>query len=980
MSERDIFIAALNESEPAKRAAFVNKACGQDKALRRRIEDLLREQESLGSFLEQPADGVGTSGLPTLPPPTIESAGGPAEGPGTMIGPYKLLEQIGEGGFGAVFMAEQQKPLRRKVALKILKPGMDSRQVIARFEAERQALAIMDHPNIAKVLDAGTTGCSRSRETSDSVGTPASSATGRPYFVMELVKGAPITEFCDQNQFTPRQRLELFVSVCQAVQHAHQKGIIHRDLKPSNVLVTMQDGTPLVKVIDFGIAKALGQQLTDKTMFTGFAQLVGTPAYMSPEQVALSNVDVDTRSDVYSLGVLLYELLTGTTPFPKERLKEISYDELRRIIREEDPPKPSTRISTLGQASTTISTQRKSDPKRLSQLFRGELDWIVAKALDKDRNRRYESASAFAADVERYLNNDAVQACPPSAWYRLRKFTRRNKAPVLTATLVILALMAGIVGTTIGIVQANAAEAKAIERRQQAEAVADLLESLFTSFHPGALFKGDLREQFIAKLDDAAAKLDKQATDPLTQSRLELALGMAFLGLGEPDKARKNLESASEKRRVVLGPDHPQTLATMNSLANVYRQSRDFKRAFALYKEVQARMRLILGPNHEDTISSMDDLAWAYLLDDKPELAIPLLQRTVEWRRANYGPDSPHTINSLDSLGVAYRLLGDLHLAVSLLRQVVEKRTSIYGADHPVTLISITNLAGAYQDAGELDLAVPLFEQALAKSKSKHGPDHFVTLLYMSNLASAYLDSGRLDLAIPLATQALAKQKVTLEPDDARTLGTMHNLGEAYRVGDKLDLAIPLLKETLERLKAKRGPDHPRTLFAMNSLAMAYNQARKVELGLPLQEQALERQKAKLGPDHPMTLNSMADLGLTLLRQKDFMKAQPLLRECLTISEKKQPDSWRTFDTKSLLGGSLLGEKKYSEAEPFLVQGYEGMKTRLKTIPVPRHRSLAEAAERLVELYDAWGKTEQADEWRQRLGQLTKGNAVKEKK
>jgi serine/threonine protein kinase/WD40 repeat protein/tetratricopeptide (TPR) repeat protein len=369
---------------------------------------------------------------------------GMAERPGTVIGPYKLLEQIGEGGFGVVFVAEQQEPIRRKVALKVLKPGMDTRQVIARFEAERQALALMDHPNIAHVLDAGAT------------------STGRPYVVMELVKGVPITDFCNQESLAPRQRLELFVHVCQAVQHAHQKGIIHRDLKPTNVLVTLHDGAPVVKVIDFGIAKALGQQLTDKTLYTGFAQLLGTPLYMSPEQAALSGLDVDTRSDIYSLGVLLYELLTGTTPFDQERLRAAGYEEMRRIIREEEPPRPSMRLSTLGHAATLASGQRRSDPKRLSQLCRGELDWIVMKALEKDRSRRYESASALAQDIERYLHDEPVQACPPSRWYRLRKVLRKHRAGAVTAAAFAGLLLAGAAVSTWLAVRAMQAEGDAV--------------------------------------------------------------------------------------------------------------------------------------------------------------------------------------------------------------------------------------------------------------------------------------------------------------------------------------------------------------------------------------------------------------------------------------------------------------------------------------------------------------------------------------
>src|SRR4051812_18073259 len=356
-----IFDRAVEILSPKERDDLVRRECADDAELRAKVQGLLGAYEQAGSFLESPPAGLG--GAATVDRVTDER-------PGAVVGPYKLLEPIGEGGVGGGFMAGQTHPVRRKVALKVLKPGMDTRQVVARFEAERQALAIMDHPNIARVFDGGATD------------------SGRPFFVMELVKGVPITDYCDQNHLTPRQRLELFVSVCQAVQHAHQKGIIHRDIKPSNVLVTVHDTTPVVKVIDFGVAKALGQVLTDKTLFTGFAQMIGTPLYMSPEQAGQSGLDVDTRSDIYSLGVLLYELLTGTTPFSKERFQRAAYDEIRRIIREEEPPRPSTRLAQSTQTLPSTSAQRHAEPKRLRQLVRGELDWIVMKALEKDRARR----------------------------------------------------------------------------------------------------------------------------------------------------------------------------------------------------------------------------------------------------------------------------------------------------------------------------------------------------------------------------------------------------------------------------------------------------------------------------------------------------------------------------------------------------------------------------------------------------------------
>jgi serine/threonine protein kinase/tetratricopeptide (TPR) repeat protein len=515
---RTIFCDALERDSPQEVAAYLDAACGGDAELRAQVEALLKSYHEAGNFLDPPTSQLTeTADFSTL-----------TECPGAVIGPYKLLEQIGEGGFGVVFMAEQTEPVRRRVALKIIKPGMDTRQVIARFEAERQALALMDHPNIAKVLDAGTTGEVRNGEwgvrnegiSHSALPTPHSA--GRPYFVMELVQGVPITDYCDQCQLTTRERLELFITVCQAVQHAHQKGVIHRDLKPTNILVAMQDGQPAPKIIDFGVAKALNQRLTEATLATGYAQMIGTPLYMSPEQAELSPLGADTRSDIYSLGVLLYELLTGTTPFEKERLHSASFDELRRILREEDPPRPSARLSSLslrkrtgtqessqplfskegrgeGQErpgasetaalATTIANHRRTDPRRLLQTLRGELDWIVMKCLEKDRNRRYETAGALALDVQRFLNDEPVEACPPSAAYRLKKFARRNRTLLTTVSLVAASL---IVGTCLSVSQAI--------RATRSEALAT----------------ARLRDATKARADaEASARLARQAVDDM---------------------------------------------------------------------------------------------------------------------------------------------------------------------------------------------------------------------------------------------------------------------------------------------------------------------------------------------------------------------------------------------------------------------------------------------------------------------------------
>jgi eukaryotic-like serine/threonine-protein kinase len=416
----DVFFTALAKADPAERAAYLDEACGADVELRRHVGRLLEAHPQIGSFLEEGAEVVpephkidGPAGATIDLPIVTEHAG-------TVIGPYKLLQQIGEGGFGVVFMAEQSHPVKRKIALKVIKPGMDSRQVIARFEAERQALAMMDHVNIARVFDGGTT------------------ENGRPYFVMELVHGVPITKYCDDNNLTPRERLELIVPVCQAIQHAHQKGIIHRDLKPSNVLVALYDGKPVPKVIDFGVAKATGTPLTEETVHTGFGAVVGTVEYMSPEQASFNQLDVDTRSDIYSLGVLVYELLVGSPPFSRKELEKAGPLEMLRFIRELEPTRPSTKLGT-SEGLLTLAANRGTEPAKLARLLRGELDWIVMKALEKDRNRRYDTANALAADLQRYLHDEPVLACPPSAWYRFRKFTRRNKPVMAMAGVVVLA-------------------------------------------------------------------------------------------------------------------------------------------------------------------------------------------------------------------------------------------------------------------------------------------------------------------------------------------------------------------------------------------------------------------------------------------------------------------------------------------------------------------------------------------------------------
>jgi serine/threonine protein kinase len=619
-----IFAAALSHESTNQRAAYLDEACAGDAELRGRVETLLRAYADAGSYLEKPAAGTGI---------TADAAAGqwidrdgppPTEAPGTRVGPYKLLQQIGEGGMGTVWMAEQERPVRRMVALKIVKPGMDSAAVVARFEAERQALALMDHPNIAKVFDGGA------------------ADGGRPYFVMELVKGIPITRYCDENRLTPRERLELFVPVCQAVQHAHQKGIIHRDLKPSNVLVASYDGRPVPKVIDFGVAKATGQKLTEKTLFTGFGALVGTLEYMAPEQAEFNALDIDTRSDIYSLGVLLYELLTGSTPLTRQQLKEAALTETLRLIREKDPPKPSTRLTT-SDALPSISAQRRTEPAKLARLVRGELDWIVMKALEKDRARRYETANGLGRDVQRYLRHEPVEAGPPSHWYRLRTWARRNGGwgPLLISAFILLSLPALLLWALITNLQL--ATVRLVHNRElqdtntrlllvlhqkeleslENQAVADFLRRDVLGQESGAR-RPDPDPRLRTALDRAARRLeDRPITNPRAELRARALLTTAYEDVGEEEKAKAQRDRVLVLSRQMLEPSrkvlaasrerwgerHPCTLRNALELADLCYWLENYDEAeqllLACYRQLEvppkgARVRF--GPSEDEDL------------------------------------------------------------------------------------------------------------------------------------------------------------------------------------------------------------------------------------------------------------------------------------------------------------------------------------------------------------------------------------------
>jgi hypothetical protein len=1009
MSEETLFHEALAQPA-AQRAAFLDAGCAGQPQLRAAVEALLAAHEASGSLLDRPAldpvqtvdsapgavGGAATAEFTPEPKPASPSLvpttdHHPETGPGSAIaGRYTLVKKIGEGGMGEVWVAKQTEPVKRKVALKLIKTGMDSKAVLARFEQERQALALMDHPNIARVFDGGLT------------------PTGQPFFVMELVNGLPLAKFCDEARLTPKERLELFVPICAAVQHAHHKGIVHRDLKPANILVTLIDGRPVPKVIDFGVAKATAGKLTDESLSTQFGAVVGTLAYMSPEQAGFAGSDIDTRADLYSLGVILYELLTGLKPIDAQRLQRAALTEIVRIIREEEPPSPSTRLST-NESLPSLAALRQTEPKKLLALLRGELDWVVMKCLEKQRERRYETANALARDLQRYLADEAVEARPASAGYRLRKFLKRHQGPVVAASLVLCALLAGILGTTWGLFEARRQEheakrqeqlarneASAKEKARAAEAVQrDLAEgqkalaeqkaaaekaaneqaqqrltqiekanailgSIFENLDPKEIARAErpLQAILVEQLDQAVAQLEGEAIgDPLVVAAMQTKFGKSLLGLGEAGKAIVLLEKVFTTLKAELGPEHPSTLSSMNNLALAYLHAGKLDLALPVFEEALKLMIAKVGPEHPGTLTSMNNLAGTYQAAGKLDLAVSLHEETLKLKKAKLGLEHPDTLLSMNNLAEAYRVAGQLDQALPLLEETLKLMKAKLGPEHPDTLTTRGNLALAYQAAGKAALALPLLEETLNLRKAKLGSEHPDTLISMNNLARAHKEAGQLGLALPLFEETLKLSKAKLGPDHPSTLITMGNLASAYQEAGQLDLALPLMEETLKLRKARLSPDHPDTLESMNNLAEAYRVAGKLDLAVSLHEETLKLKKAKLGPDHPDTLASMNNLAEAYRVAGKLDLALPLFEDTLKLMKAKLgPEQPHTLLCMNNLAVAYQEAGKLDLALPLYEETLKLMKAKLGR----EHPQTLNTMNNLAAAYYAAGQLDQA--------------------
>ena len=736
------------------------------------------------------------------------------EKPGSRIDRYRLLRVLGEGGMGVVYLAEQERPFKRQIALKVIKPGMDSRRVIERFESERQTLALLDHPNIAHIFDAGTTD------------------TGRPYFVMEYVKGPPITEYCDQCKLTIEDRLDLFLQVCYAVQYAHQKGIIHRDIKPSNILVVTEGSQIIPKIIDFGVAKATSQMLTKQTLYTEQGQFVGTPEYMSPEQAEMVIKNIDTRSDIYSLGALLYVLLTGTMPFDPESLRAGGVDHMRRVIRDEEPKTPSRMLTSLGQEAHRIAENRCSEISILTMRLHQELEWIPLKAMRKERADRYRSVSEFADDIANYLQGAPLIAGPPSTAYRLKKFTQRHRTSVIGVVAVLFVLIAGMVFSTVFAV----GQARALA---EAKAIADFLRNdVLASVSPLNLKGQDVTFQYV--LDIASKKLeDKFPEKPLVEASISATLGWTYLALGRHDQAALYLERASE----------------------IYNKH--------------------LPKTHEDRLLCLNRLGWVYFFQGHYERTRQIWTDVLELRSQALGVEHPHTLHTTNALGEAYWYLGQYDKAEELLLKVLKAKHNLQGEHFDLTFHVMGNLAGVYLSQGRYDEAEQMSLRMLVVSNDVWGPEHPWTSPYTCTLAMIYRAQDRYEKAEKLFLKTLEDTISVWGAEHLYTLRCMGGLAQVYSDQGRSEDAEAMLLKALEIGRRVLGDEHPKTLEFINALAVVLKKQKGHKNAESLFEEVLKGREHALGDGHPDTLESKNDLAGLYKEQGDYAKAEPLLIEAV---------------------------------------------------------------------------------------------------
>ena len=898
---------------PDETQVYLDEACGENNELKQRIQILLDAYSQSHHLLDIPS-GERAAAAHEIPgekyTTVLDLPPFPDSNLGKSIGPYKLIERLGEGGMGIVYLAQQHEPIRRKVALKVIKPGMDSRQVLARFEAERNALALMDHPNIARVLDGGM------------------SETGQPYFVMEYVKGLPITKYCDQMQMTIPERLKLFYQVCQAVQHAHQKGIIHRDLKPSNILICLYDGHPVPKVIDFGLAKALYQPLGAESVHTAHGLMVGTPRYMSPEQAELNNLDIDTRSDIYSLGVVLYELLTGSTPIEREHLKTVAEKEILRLIREYEPPRPSQRISS-SENRASVAAQRRIEPKQLSRHVHGDLDWIVMKSLDKERHRRYDTATSLARDIERYLADEPVEACPPTWQYRVSKFIRRHR-PVVAVT--VLALIALLIATSVfawqgylirlernatlverdksyeAEAQANRERDLANAARNEADIAADaerearqlaedretethmildfVLDKVLAATRPkgqqgGVKFDVTLHEALRSAVEQVEASF---LGYPLIEARVRLSLGESFQLLGEYEAAQDQYQRARELRKQHLGENHAETVAAVSRVAGTLFNLGRHREALEMRKDLLIVTRQIHGPSHRETLGAINNIGQSLAEMGRYQDGVPLFEELLPTYISVFGESDVSTIRAMHNLAECYQRVGRTEEAIALANKALTLWESTVGLDYPDAIETSRVLLNCYDALGWYDEAIKIAIRNLPLCKSTFGDTHPMTLHSMHNLARCYHYLGYLQEAFDVQKEALKLTQQTLGDHHPNTLKLMQNVALSLGSLERLDDSLTLAKETLSLMETHLGPAHPDTLITMETVANTLSELGRHREALEFFLQLLKRAQAAHGEKHPFTLATNHNLALEYVANGDYQQAISLLTETVDIT------------------------------------------------------------------------------------------------